>query len=77
MWALIAAGDAAVLEGEEQLRLAVLEEGVLPGVDDLALEEKQVRHPGRVVPVEAPGQAQEAVAVFAAFDGHDFDAHAP
>jgi len=68
---LDAADRPAFAQGQPQLHFGVVEEGVRPGVQVLAALEHQRRHPLRVVAVEAPRHADEAVQIGLALDGRD------
>src|SRR3954470_8923787 len=58
-----AADDFAVAPGQEKLSLAVLEEWMLLAIEKFFALDQQGRHPGRIVPVNAPGEFYEGVAI--------------
>ena len=63
----------AVAQGQPQLDLGMAEERVRLGVQVLTALEHQRRHPLRVVRVEAPRHADEAVQIGLALDRLDFE----
>ena len=65
------ADDPAVALGQPQLRLGMLEPGVLLRVDQAVNLVLQRRHPGRIVLVDVPGEVDEGLAVGLGLDGAD------
>ena len=66
-----AADRAAVPDGEEILRLGVLEEGILARREEGPDVHPQLRHPERVAAVQVVGKADEPLQTAPVRNGHD------